>query len=82
MSNSRRKRQEREARVERHPFSIEKYGSNHKGTWWLEYDRLPIVTVLATATGETKSTQQGNSDPEDVAKRLLRDLIRDNTKEA
>ena len=57
-------------RYERHPVSCEIDGEVFTGNYWV----AGMILVLTTAAGSS-SRQVANSEPEDLAKNLLRNLV-------
>jgi len=57
-------------RYERHPVSCEIDGKLFTGNYWI----AGMILVVSTATGGS-SRQLANSQPEALAKTLLRDLV-------
>jgi hypothetical protein len=57
-------------RYQRHPVSCEIDGELLTGNYWI----AGMILVVSTATGGA-SRQLANSEPEDLAKILLRDLV-------
>ncbi|KXB29594.1 hypothetical protein AT959_16770 [Dechloromonas denitrificans] len=57
-------------RYERRPVSCEIDGEVFTGNYWI----AGMILVVSTATGGT-SRQLANSEPEDLAKTLLRNLV-------
>jgi len=57
-------------RYERHPVSCEIDGELFTGNYWI----AGMILVVSTATGGS-SRQLANSQPEDLAKILLRNLV-------
>lgn len=57
-------------RYERHPVSCEIDGELFTGNYWI----AGMILVVSTATGGS-SRQLANSEPEDLAKILLKNLV-------
>ncbi|MCX7181009.1 MAG: hypothetical protein NTX56_20335 [Proteobacteria bacterium] len=55
----------------RHTFTVEVEGKLHKGTYWLAGKILTVSTGLGG-----KSKQVGTTEPEDLAKQLLLELVK------
>jgi hypothetical protein len=54
----------------RHAFTVEVDGKLHKGTYWV------AGKILTVTTGKgSKSKQVGTMEPEDLAKKLLLELV-------
>ena len=55
----------------RHEVTVEVEGKLHKGTYWVAGKILTVSTGLGG-----KSKQVGTTEPEDLAKKLLLDLVK------